>query len=72
MYTDVSQGVRKVALSAFLTFLFELKQSAAESHQTVSKAYGDAGLSNPTCRFCDFDINGKERPEKRTEKVRTQ
>ena len=55
-------------LREVLIFFFYLKKMAAEVHQELQKVYGDAALSEITCRVWfrhfkdgDFDVNGRPR-----------
>lgn len=59
-----------------LLFMFHLKKTAAEAHQTLREAYGDHALSERTCREWfqrfktgDFDVEDKAhgRPPKKFE-----
>jgi len=58
-----------------LLFCFNLKKSAAESHQMLVEAYGDNALSETTCRNWfrrfnndNFDLTDKKR-ENRPRKI---
>ena len=51
-------------LQEVLFFFFHLKKTAAEAHRELQKVYGDAALSDETCRDWyrhfkdgDFDVD---------------
>ena len=55
-------------LREVLIFFFHSKKTAAEAHRELQKVYGDAALSEATCRNwfrCfkdgDFDVDGRPR-----------
>lgn len=55
-------------LREILVYFFNLKESAAEAHRLLVKAYGEAALSERTCREWfqkfkngDFDVKDKDR-----------
>lgn len=56
-------------LREVLLYLFNIKETAAESHRLLVEAYGDHALSETTCRDWfrriksgDFDVKDKQRP----------
>ena len=54
-------------LREVLIFFFHSKKTAAEAHRKLHKVYGDAALSETTCRdwfhcFKDGDFNVDDRP----------
>ena len=54
-------------LREVLIFLFHSKKTAAEAHRELQKVYGDAALSETTCRdwfrrFKDGDFDVDDRP----------
>ena len=56
-------------LREVLIFFFHLKKTAAEAHRELEKVYGDAALSETTCRdwfrrFEDCDYVVDDRPRK--------
>ena len=58
-------------LRELLTYFFNLKKSAAEAHRLLVEAYGDAALSERSCREWfqkngEFDVEDKERSGKCT------
>ena len=57
-------------LREFFIYSFNLKKSAAEAHRLLVKTYGEAALSERSCREWfqkfnngEFDIGDKERSE---------
>ena len=51
-----------------MIYFFNLKKSAAEAHRLLVETYGEAALSERSCRECfqkfkngEFDIEDKER-----------
>ncbi|GFW40637.1 mariner Mos1 transposase [Trichonephila clavipes] len=57
-YEPNSHHLREV-----LIFCFNMKKSAAEAHRMLSNTYGEAAISERTCRECfqrfkngDFDV----------------
>ena len=55
-------------LRELLIYFFNLKKSAAEAHRLLVDTYGEAPLSERSCRECihkfkngEFDIENKER-----------
>ncbi|EGI60743.1 Mariner Mos1 transposase, partial [Acromyrmex echinatior] len=61
----------KYHLRELLIYFFNLKKSAAEAHRLLVKAYGEATLSERSCREWfqkfkngKFDIEDKERSER--------
>ncbi|GFW72334.1 mariner Mos1 transposase [Trichonephila clavipes] len=60
-YEPNSHHLREV-----LIFCFAMKKSAAEAHRMLSNTYGEAAISERTCRECfqcfkngDFDVKGQ-------------
>ena len=55
-------------LRELLIYFFNLKKSAAETHRLLVEAYGDAALSERSCREWfkngEFDVEDKERSGK--------
>ena len=54
-------------LREVLIFFFHSKKTAAEAHRELQKVYGDAALSETTCRdwfrrFKDGDFDVDDRP----------
>ena len=55
-------------LRELLIYFFNLKKSAAKAHRLLAETYGEAALSERSCRECfrkfkngEFDIEDKER-----------
>ena len=60
-------------LREVLIFCFHSKKMAAEAHRELQRVYGDAALSETTCRdwfrrFKDVDFNVDDRPCKEGQK----
>ena len=61
-FVQSNRHLRKVMI-----FFFHSKKTAAEAHRELQKVYGDAALSETTCRdwfrrYKDGDFNVNERP----------